>query len=158
MLDVNYNQNEPYILMADDDEDDSLFMIAAFKAVGLIGATKRVNNGVELIVSLKELISTHSVLPALIILDLNMPQKDGKDVLKIIKSDKRLQQIPIIIYSTSANKSDIMESYRLGCNGYIVKPNSYNEIEQIAEKIKNFLMETSNDPKTSSGKAFTLDL
>lgn len=158
MLDVNYNQNEPYILMADDDEDDSLFMIAAFKAVGLIGATKRVNNGVELIIALKELLQNHFVLPALIILDLNMPQKDGKDVLKIIKSDKRLQQIPIIIYSTSATRSDILESYRLGCNGYIVKPNSYTEIEHIAEKIKNFLIDTTNDPETASTKTFTLDL
>jgi CheY-like chemotaxis protein len=158
MLDVNYNQNEPYILMADDDEDDSLFMIAAFKAVGLIGATKRVNNGVELIISLKELIDNHSILPALIILDLNMPQKDGKDVLKIIKSDKRLQQIPIIIYSTSATRSDILESYRLGCNGYIVKPNSYTEIEHIAEKIKKFFIDTTNDPETAASKTFTLDL
>ena len=158
MVSVNYNQNEPYILMADDDEDDSLFMIAAFKAVGLIGATKRVNNGIELIVMLKELIHEHLTLPALIILDLNMPQKDGKDVLKIIKSDKRLQQIPIVMYSTSSAKSDILESYKLGCNGYIVKPNSYNEIERVAEKIKRFFIDTINDPNSESSKTFTLDL
>ncbi|MES2133397.1 MAG: response regulator [Bacteroidota bacterium] len=144
--------------MADDDEDDSLFMIAAFKAVGLIGATKRVNNGIELIVMLKELIHEHSTLPALIIMDLNMPQKDGKDVLKIVKSDKRLQQIPIVMYSTSSSKSDILESYRLGCNGYIVKPNSYNDIEKIAEKIKRFFIDTINDPGSESSKTFTLDL
>lgn len=158
MLDVNYNQNEPYILMADDDEDDSLFMIAAFKAVGLIGATRRVNNGVELIVSLKDIIHANTHLPALIILDLNMPQKDGKDVLKIIKSDKRLREIPIIIYSTSDAKSDILESYRLGCNGYIVKPSSYKEIEYIAEKIKAFFIDTTRDPGTEFTKQFTLDL
>lgn len=158
MVSVNYNQNEPYILMADDDEDDSLFMIAAFKAVGLIGATKRVNNGIELIVMLKELIHEQLNLPALIILDLNMPQKDGKDVLKIIKSDKRLLKIPIVIYSTSNSKSDILESYRLGCNGYIVKPSNYNDIEKIAEKIKRFFIDTINDPDNESSKTFTLDL
>lgn len=158
MLDVHYNQNEPYILMADDDLDDSLFMVAAFKAVGLTGATKRVNNGVELIVFLKELIHHHSTLPALIILDLNMPQKDGKDVLKIMKSDPRLRQIPVIIYSTSSTRGDILESYRLGCNGYIVKPTTYREIEQIAEKIKRFFMDTTSDPGTESARRFTLDL
>lgn len=158
MLDVNYNQNEPYILMGDDDIDDSLFMVAAFKAVGLTGAIRRVNNGVELIVFLKELIHKHSSLPALIILDLNMPQKDGKDVLKIIKSDHRLAQIPIIIYSTSSTRRDILESYRLGCNGYIVKPNTYTEIEHIAEKIKRFFMHTMRDPGAQSERRFTLDL
>lgn len=158
MLDVNYNQNEPYILMADDDEDDSLFMIAAFKAVGLMGAIRRVNNGIELIVALKEIIHASSKLPALIILDLNMPQKNGKDVLKIIKSDKRLREIPIIIYSTSSARSDILESYKLGCNGYIVKPNSYPEIEHIAEKIKAFFIDTTREPGSEFSKQFTLDL
>ncbi len=158
MLDVNYNQNEPYILMADDDEDDSLFMIAAFKAVGLMGATRRVNNGIELIVALKEIIHASSRLPALIILDLNMPQKSGKDVLKIIKSDQRLREIPIIIYSTSGARSDIMESYRLGCNGYIIKPNSYAEIERIAEKIKAFFIDATREPGSEFAKQFTLDL
>lgn len=158
MLDVNYNQNEPYILMADDDEDDSLFMIAAFKAVGLIGAIRRVNNGVEIIMCLKELIHNNAMLPALIILDLNMPQKDGKDVLKIIKSDKRLKEIPIIIYSTSSMRQDILESYKLGCNGYIVKPNSYAEIEKIAEKIKAFFIDTTREPGEKSSALFTLDI
>ncbi len=159
MISVNYNQNEPYILMADDDEDDTLFMIAAFKAVGLIGATKRVNNGVELIVLLKDIISHNLILPALIILDLNMPQKNGKDVLKIIKSNNGLKQIPIIIYSTSDTKSDILESYKLGCNGYIVKPSNYSEIEVIAGKIKKFFIDTtSNTAENLSEKTFTLDL
>lgn len=158
MLAVNYNQNEPYILMADDDEDDSLFMIAALKAVGLMGATRRVNNGVELIVKLKELIQSGERLPALVILDLNMPQKDGKDVLKIIRSDQRLKEIPIIIYSTSGERNEILESYRLGCNGYIVKPNSYAEIEQVAEKIKTFFIETTQDPGDAASRRFTLDL
>lgn len=144
--------------MADDDEDDSLFMIAAFKAVGLMGATRRVNNGIELIVALKEIIHASSRLPALIILDLNMPQKSGKDVLKIIKSDQRLREIPIIIYSTSGARSDIMESYRLGCNGYIIKPNSYAEIERIAEKIKAFFIDATREPGSEFAKQFTLDL
>lgn len=158
MPEVAYNQNEPYILMADDDEDDSLFMIAAFKAVGLMGATRRVNNGVEIILNLKQIIHSGSQLPALIILDLNMPQKDGKDVLKIIRSDKRLKEIPIIIYSTSNTHSDILESYRLGCNGYIVKPNSYREIERIAEKIKAFFIDTTRESNESPTGKFTLDL
>lgn len=158
MPEVAYNQNEPYILMADDDDDDSLFMIAAFKAVGLMGATRRVNNGVEIILNLKKIIHSGSQLPALIILDLNMPQKDGKDVLKIIRSDKRLKEIPIIIYSTSNTRSDILESYRLGCNGYIVKPNSYREIERIAEKIKTFFIDTTRGSNESPTGKFTLDL
>lgn len=158
MLNVNYNQNEPYILMADDDEDDSLFMVAALKAVGLTGATRRVNNGAEIIVCLKDLIHSGSLLPSLIILDLNMPQKDGKDVLKIIKSDKRLKAIPIIIYSTSNTRNDILESYRLGCNGYIVKPNNYSGIEKIAEKIKAFFIDSTREPGATDASRFTLDL
>ncbi len=158
MPSVHYNKNQPYILMADDDEDDSLFMIAAFKAVGLIGAIKRVSNGIELIVQLKELIGNNAALPALIILDLNMPQKDGKDVLKIIKSDDRLKQIPIIIYSTSGTKADILEGYKLGCNGYIVKPSNYNEIEKIAEKIKIFFIDTTSEDSKSDSELFKLDL
>jgi len=141
MISVDYNKNEPYILMADDDDDDSLFITAAFKEVGLMGAIKRVNNGEELIVQLKELIEKKESLPSLILLDLNMPKKNGKEALKIIKGDIRFKQIPVIVYSTSSTKSDIMESYSLGCNGFIVKPNDYHEIEKIAQKIKLFFTE-----------------
>jgi two-component system, response regulator len=158
MSEIAYNQNEPYILMADDDEDDSLFMAAAFRDVGLMGAIKRVNNGVELVIMLKELIRDEQPLPALIILDLNMPRKNGKDVLKIIKSDERLTQIPTIIYSTSASRNEILESYRLGCNGYIVKPNNYNDIEKIAEKIKAFFIDTLRETGRTGSRSFTLDL
>ncbi len=158
MIPVTYNANEPYILMADDDEDDTLFMSAALKAVGLIGAVHKVNNGAELIIYLKDLIQNNFKLPALIILDLNMPQKNGKDVLKIVKSDERLKHIPIVVYTTSNLQPDMLESYRLGCNGYIIKPNNYSEIETIAAEIKKYFIDTTSRKGQKGGMTFTLNI
>lgn len=152
MLSVDYNKNEPYILIADDDDDDSLFMTAAFKEVGLLGSIKRVTDGADLLTQLKDTVHKKEHLPSIIILDLNMPHMNGKDTLRAIKKDFELMHIPVIIYSTSSTKSDMLECYAAGCNGYIVKPNDYHEIERIAERIRLFFLDvTGNNSEDFSG-------
>jgi CheY-like chemotaxis protein len=124
--------NEPLqILLADDDEEDRLLFTEAFSELQFKTIVQTVNNGIELMEKL-HLKDIH--LPHLLFLDLNMPGKNGIDCLKEIRSDKKLQDISIAIYSTSDNESDMEETFIKGANVYIIKPNSFKLLKQVLEK------------------------
>jgi CheY-like chemotaxis protein len=123
--------NNFLIFLADDDEDDRLIFHEAITEI---------NKGVEVVeagdgVKLLEKLSNAEKLPNLIFLDLNMPVKNGKDVLRLIKADKRLCNIPVVIYSTSTNPSDIEETYNSGASLYFEKPYSMSGLMTGLEKI-----------------------
>lgn len=80
--------------------------------------------------------------PDLILLDLNLPKKDGREVLQKIKSDPNLQHIPVIILTTSTNEEDIFQSYKLNANCYITKPRNLNDLFKVIGKIVDFWLET----------------
>jgi len=117
------------ILMADDDEDDRLMTKEAFEEAKLANDLHFVEDGEELMDYLyrKDKYSDPEISPrpGLILLDLNMPRKDGREALKEIKADEDLRQIPIVVLTTSKAEEDIYRSYDLGVNSFITKPVSF---------------------------------
>jgi len=119
------------ILLADDDESDRLLFREAFEELKTKSLVHMVNNGMQLMAYLTK---KDAVLPHLIFLDLNMPRKNGLECLKEIRSNEKFAAIPIAIYSTSASKNDIEETFRNGANVYIKKPSDFSTLKQLLDK------------------------
>jgi CheY-like chemotaxis protein len=125
-------ENEPLlIVLVDDDEADRLLFIDIFSELKLKTIVETFNNGVELMQSLNE---KETLLPHLLFLDLNMPLKNGLQCLKEIRSNEKLKNISVAIYSTSNNQKDIEETFLNGANLYITKPSDFNTLKKVLEK------------------------
>jgi CheY-like chemotaxis protein len=128
------------ILMADDAPGDRLLTAEALKDARLINELLFVENGEDLMDYLhtrgKFAPPARAPRPGLILLDLNMPRKDGRTVLKEIKSTPSLSQIPIAVLTTSKDDADIFRSYDLGVNSYIVKPVSFEAIVDTLQTLE----------------------
>lgn len=124
--------NKPLqILLADDDEGDRLLFTVAFSELKIKTVVKTVNNGTQL----KEWLNMENTsLPYILFLDLNMPPNSGLECLKEIKSNEKLKDIFIAIYSTSDNEKDMEETFLNGANIYITKPNDFNILKKILTK------------------------
>ncbi|TVL98388.1 MAG: two-component system response regulator [Candidatus Brocadia sp. WS118] len=133
------------ILMADDDHDDRFMTREAFKEALLINDLRFVEDGEELLDYLrhhgKYTVADDSPRPGLILLDLNMPRKDGREALAEIKSDPELRRIPIVILTTSKSEEDIVRTYNLGSNSYITKPVSFEALVRIIKTLANYWLE-----------------
>jgi len=133
------------ILIAEDDEDDCLLAIEAFEESQLLNELYIVKDGEELLDFLNHRgiyqDPKNSPRPGLILLDLNMPKKDGREALKEIKSDSNLCSIPIIILTTSKAEDDICHSYLLGGNSFIVKPVTFEGLVEMMKKLGNYWFE-----------------
>lgn len=114
------------ILCAEDDADDRLLMRDALEESRLGDRLVFVEDGEELMAYLRRqgqwTDASLSPRPGLILLDLNMPRKDGREALREIKQDERLRLIPVVVLTTSSAESDILSSYGIGANSYIIKP------------------------------------
>lgn len=129
------------VLVADDDVDDQYLLREAFSTTKFDREIVMVNNGEELLdyLNRRGKYSDKDIpFPKIIMLDLNMPKKDGRECLKEIKSNPKFSKIPIVIFSTSNNPEDINQLYELGANSYITKPYSYNELVEIVEALKKY--------------------
>ena len=135
---------QPLIVIAEDDADDQFLFQTAFEENGLTFQIKFVNNGVELVSYLDSCNGTgdQAHFPSLIILDLNMPKKDGREVLNEIKNHPTYKIIPVIIFTTTKNEMEVKRCYELGANSYIVKPVSFDGLLHIISEIKNFWFNT----------------
>jgi len=129
------------ILIAEDDEDDYLFVIEALKEAGIGNQAHWVKDGEELMDflngSLQEENKKTSPI-AIILLDLNMPKKDGLEALEEIKSHAIFRKIPVIVLTTSGEASEITHAYELGANSYIQKPIRYSEYLKTIEVLRNY--------------------
>ncbi|ANO49669.1 two-component system response regulatory protein [Flavobacterium columnare] len=97
-------------------------------SLNLVHKVIEANNGVEAL----DILKNKDILPDIIVLDLNMPKLNGIEFLKILKEDERLKYIPSIILSTSSNHKDLLECYKIGIAGYIIKPLKYDEyVEKV---------------------------
>jgi len=137
---------EVFILIAEDDADDRFLLQAAFQENGFSDQLHFVDNGVELmeyLSSIKKEGDTPCVLPKFILLDLNMPKKDGREVLKEIKQHPDLKKIPVVIFSTTNNEQEMRRCYELGANSYITKPNSFEHLLKIVANLRGYWMHTS---------------
>lgn len=139
------NKRAVIILIADDDPDDRLMAIDAFKENHLKNDIHFVEDGEDLMNYLrgKGKYADRSIhpLPGLILLDLNMPRKDGREALKEIKSDPELKRIPVIILTTSKAEEDIIKSYDLGVNCFITKPVTFQGLVEVTKVIGKYWFE-----------------
>jgi CheY-like chemotaxis protein len=125
--------------MAEDDPDDRLFIEQAFRDLQIAGQLHFVDNGEELMNFLRRrgIYSdpNRSPRPVLILLDLNMPKKDGRQCLKEIKSDAKLQSIPVVVWTTSNLEEDIARCNEAGADSFITKPASYPGLLEAIREI-----------------------
>ena len=133
------------ILMADDDADDRALTKEALEEGRLINDLRFVENGEELLDYLRQqgkyAPPADAPRPGLILLDLNMPRKDGRAVLKEIKSDPDLRTIPVVVLTTSKADEDVYRSYDLGVNSYIVKPVTFEALVDILQTLEKYWFE-----------------
>ncbi len=137
---------EIFILIAEDDADDRFLLKSAFEENGYNDKLEFVENGVEMIDYLDKLVDLNSeaALPRFILLDLNMPKKDGREVLKEIKQNTHLSKIPIIIFSTTNNEQEMRRCYELGANSYITKPNSFESLIKTVAALRSYWVQTTS--------------
>jgi CheY-like chemotaxis protein len=138
---------EPFhILHADDDEDDNILITDAFRETGLGATITWIEDGEKLLDYLSK--KGH---PDLILLDLNMPRKDGHEALQEIKADPAMRSIPIIVMTTSASKEDILKCYDLGVNSYVKKPESFKRLLEVVKVISKYWFDTVERPEKGGG-------
>ncbi len=138
------------ILIAEDDADDRFLLESAFKENSFPAVVRFVENGVELLEYLERTATTPATgskngkqLPQLILLDLNMPKKNGREVLIELKQMPAFRNIPVIIFSTTQNEKEVKNCYELGADSYILKPDSYSSLLQTVNTLKNSLLSGS---------------
>jgi CheY-like chemotaxis protein len=147
---MTYTDSQPFvILFADDDEDDQKIIQHAFTECRLRNDLYFTNDGEELLDYLY-LKGTYNInnapRPDLILLDLNMPKKDGREALKEIKSDPHLKKIPIIVLTTSRADEDILNTYKLGANSYITKPTGLDGMINLIRDLGNYWLKVVKLP------------
>jgi CheY-like chemotaxis protein len=119
------------VLIVDDDADDREMTKDAFASASSKALECHfLEDGDKLIDYLYRHAGNH--LPSLILLDLNMPGKDGRETLRQIKNDDRFQHIPVLIFSTSSSHLDKKMAYDLGANCFITKPDTFNQLTELA--------------------------
>lgn len=133
------------ILMADDDDDDFLLTQKALKQSKLLNTLCRVKDGEELLDYLNQrgefAEGIECPRPGVILLDLNMPRKDGREALKEIKSDPKLRDIPVVVFTTSKAEEDIFKSYQLGVNSFITKPVTFDGLIKVMQTLGRYWFE-----------------
>ena len=133
---------ECLIVVAEDDDDDYLLTEQALKEEHLLNPIRRVADGVELMQYLRHLGpyagSGEAPLPALILLDLNMPRMDGREALREIKSDQQLRRCPVVVLTTSRAEEDIVRSYELGVNSFITKPVTFQGLVEAVRLLGRY--------------------
>ena len=136
------------ILVAEDDVDDRFLLQSAFNESGDQEVLEFVENGMEVMDYLNAIAEKgdETAFPELIILDLNMPKKNGKEVLAEIKQNDAFKKIPVIIYTTTKNEIEVKKCYELGANTYIVKPITFEALREVVASIRNYWLSTASMP------------
>ena len=128
-----------HILLVDDDPGDVRLTLEALKRSKLYSSIDHVENGEEALAYLRqEGKYANSPRPDLILLDLNMPRKDGRETLEDIKQDPKLHLIPVVVLTTSSSEADILKSYDLGANCYITKPVDLTQFMKVIHETESF--------------------
>lgn len=125
-------RNGKPILLVEDDTIDAMTVKRAFKELKVNNPLTHALNGEEALAQLQQ---QESETPCVILLDLNMPKMNGVEFLKIAKDDPSLKKIPVVVLTTSNEERDIVESFKLGVAGYIVKPVDYRKFVEAIRTI-----------------------
>jgi len=132
------------ILLADDDEEDRMLTNDALNESRVVNDLRFVEDGEDLLDYLYrrgKYTAETAPRPGLILLDLNMPRKDGREALKEIKADPDLRRIPIVVLTTSKAEEDIYRTYDLGANSFIAKPVKFESLVALMKEIKRYWIE-----------------
>lgn len=142
---MNAMAKELVILMADDDPDDRMMATDALKKARVVNELRCVEDGEALMDYLHnrgEYGDTEKhPRPGLILLDLNMPRKDGREALREIKEDEKLRRIPVVILTTSEAEEDMVKTYDLGAASYIRKPVSFEALVELMQVLGRYWIE-----------------
>jgi len=149
---MNHTGKPIVILLADDDEEDRMLAADALAASRVVNDLRFVEDGDELLDYLYNRGRFSNVQesprPGLILLDLNMPRKDGREALREIKADPELRRIPVVILTTSKAEEDIYRTYDLGANSFITKPVSFEGLVAVMRDIGRYWIEIVELPPT----------
>ena len=141
------------ILIVEDSDDDFFATQRAFKKAGLANPIRRCSNGdqaVDYLFQRGDFADPEgSPRPSVVLLDLNLPGLDGRDVLKLVKSDPELRKIPVIVLTTSAAEQDIERCYAEGANTFIQKPVDLQGFIQAIARLKDYWFEVAILPRSS---------
>jgi two-component system response regulator len=131
------------ILLVEDSPSDAAMVLAALGEKGRIANCPHVvQDGEEAMAFLRRRAPyRHAPRPDLMVLDLNLPRMDGHQVLRDVRADPDLREIPIVVLTTSANEVDVSTSYELGANAYVVKPIEYVDFLAAMRKIEDFWLQ-----------------
>src|SRR6185503_12624816 len=148
------DENSPIvILLADDDEEDRMLACDALAESRLSNHIYCVTDGEELMDYLrrngKYAVPADAPRPGLILLDLNMPKKDGREALREIKADPSLRQIPIVVLTTSKADEDILRSYDSGASSFITKPVTFDGLVELLKGMGRYWFEIVELPRES---------
>jgi CheY-like chemotaxis protein len=141
------NLSEP-LLVVEDSNDDFRMLKRLIRRMEVQNPIYRCTNGDD---ALEFLYQTNqdpntAPRPSIILLDLNLPGIDGRDVLHQLKQDQTLKEIPIVIFTTSSNPQDIKFCYQKGANGYLIKPMDATELQKTVQAFVEFWLETNTPP------------
>jgi len=146
---VNISPLKP-ILVVEDSAEDFTALGRAFRKYALQNPVLRCEDGDQALTYLQgygHAAGWPATLPAIVLLDLNLPGTDGRTVLDVLKKDPRLQAIPVIIFSTSSSVRDIEDCYRLGANSYLTKPIEYAALEEKIRLTITYWLGTAELPR-----------
>jgi len=136
---IEMDRFNPLVLIAEDDPDDQLMLHDAFNEACPDCQLKFVGDGVELIERLTDdSHSAHVPLPDLLLLDLNMPLKDGRQALQELRSNPCFATLPIVVLTTSSSDEDKNACIAAGANNYVVKPSSFTELLHIVGTLQQY--------------------
>ncbi len=138
------------LLIAEDDENDLFFLQRAFESVNVKNPLQIVRDGQEAIEYLSGVGAFADrikfPLPRLFLLDLKMPRKTGMEVLEWLSEQPELRCLPVVVFSSSANRKDVERAYALGANGFVVKPSSMVKRAELAKAMALFWLESNEPP------------
>ncbi len=144
---MNESPKTQVILLADDDSDDRLLVQDALSESQLGAELNWVENGEQLLKYLERKDKYASApRPALILLDLNMPRKDGREALREIKSNPAWRRIPVVVFTTSKADTDIAGLYDLGANSFVTKPVQFDRLVAVMKQLHGYWFETVELP------------
>ena len=149
---MSANRRSIIILIADDDAEDRMLVKEALEESRLNNNIQFVENGEELLDYLhnrgKFTDKDQYPTPGLILLDLNMPKKDGREALKEIKTDDHLRMIPVVVLTTSKAEEDILRTYDLGVSSFITKPVTFSSLVDVMKTLSKYWFEIVELPKS----------
>jgi CheY-like chemotaxis protein len=136
------------VLLVEDDPGDVLMTREAFEEHKLRNTLHVVNDGVDAVAFLRRQGEfSEAPRPGLILLDLNLPRKDGREVLAEIKADENLRTIPVVVLTTSEAEEDVLRSYDLYANAYVTKPVDFERFIRVVQQIDDFFITVVKLPR-----------